>query len=478
MTIAGRAYSVAISAGWTVIDDQTDQPAAEIFATSYRVVDEETAGGTARPLTFLFNGGPGAASAFLHLGAVGPMRVAFRDDGTPDAPPARLVANDESWLDRTDLVFVDPVGTGFSRAVPKEKGASDSTGADTAAGNELPGSEFFAVERDLESLAGFMRRYLSANGDWHRPIYLAGESYGGYRVGRLARMVQESYGIGLNGAILVSPALEFQLLDPGDYDVLAWVDAFPGMASAAAIHGKARPAATPEEALTRGEAFALEQLGPALIRGALGGAPRDRVWRRAAGLLGLDPTYVERAEGRVSPRGFARQLLRAEGKVIGLYDAAVTADDPFPDRPTSEGPDPTLASIDRVYGAGINAWLRSHLGVRTERDYHLLRRDVNRAWKLDMERHVLQSRVGATDDLRAAMSLNPDMGVIIVHGQHDLVTPYFASKRIIANTKRPLRDRIAFTAYRGGHMFYGLEASRVAFANDIRAFIDATSSGR
>ena len=195
-----------------------------------------------RPVTFVFNGGPGASSAYLHVGAVGPKRVDFPADGSLPTMPPRLVHNEESWLAFTDLVFVDPVGTGFSRIIEKDDAAKDD-GKQKTEGNQNEDAdpkEYFGYKRDLESLSEFMGRWLSGNGRWGSPVFIAGESYGGYRVGRLVRVLQETAGIGLNGAILISPALEIATLTGSDYDVLPWVDVVPTMAGVAAHHGRSR----------------------------------------------------------------------------------------------------------------------------------------------------------------------------------------------------------------------------------------------
>jgi carboxypeptidase C (cathepsin A) len=229
-TGGGTPIDYTASAKWLVLRKK-EKPAAEIFSVSY-----VAKGGDAdRPVTFVFNGGPGASSAYLHLGAVGPRRVAFPADGTLPQMPPRLVQNDESWLAFTDLVFVDPVGTGFSRVIDDEQ--KDGSSEDKKKDEANDPKEYFGLKRDLESLCEFMARWLSGNDRWGSPIFVAGESYGGYRVGRLVRMLQESTGIGLNGAILISPALEIATLASSDYDVLAWVDLLPTMAAAATHHG-------------------------------------------------------------------------------------------------------------------------------------------------------------------------------------------------------------------------------------------------
>ena len=189
-----------------------------------------------RPVTFVFNGGPGSSSAYLHMGAAGPSRVAFPADGTLPQSPPRLVPNAESWLAFTDLVFVDPIGTGFSRIIqddakPGDPGKQTTGDKKPRVGQGDRAAEYFGYKRDLESLCEFMGRWLSGNRRWGSPVFIVGESYGGYRVGRLARMLQETTGIGLSGAVMISPALEFESLSPTDYDVLGWVDLIPTMAA-------------------------------------------------------------------------------------------------------------------------------------------------------------------------------------------------------------------------------------------------------
>lgn len=463
----GRTVPYVSRGEWFVLREK-EKPVAEIFSVAYL---QEGAKG--RPLTFVFNGGPGAASVYLHVGALSTRRVSFAQDGKPLPPPSRLEDNAESWLAFTDLVFVDPVGTGFSRPI-EEPGTE---------GREKEGAKpkrdtqaFFGLKRDLQSLGEFMSRYLSRYDRWDSPVFIAGESYGGFRVAKLARLLQEGYGIGLNGAILISPALEFVLLDSSDYDVLPWVDAFPSMAAAAAFHGKSGvfPQGAPlTQVLTEAETFATTELAAFLAQGAAMAKPqRDRVLGRIARFLGLPAERVARSEGRITVPAFARELLEAERLVCGRYDATITVRDPFPDRDVFEGPDPTLVGIERVFAGGINKRIRGEIGVKTEREYHLISREVNKAWKIDFERHALESQVGATDDLRYGMSLNPHMKVFITHGCYDLVTPYFASSRIrnLMKLDEPSAQNLTVRHFGGGHMFYTWAASRIAFRDTIAAF--------
>ena len=470
-----KAIQYTASARWTVLRKK-EKPAAEIFSVSYVAEGDDRT----RPLTFVFNGGPGAASAFLHMGAVGPQRVEFPPDGTLPTVPARLVENESSWLAFSDLVFVDPVGTGFSRVIEPEKKGDGKDGAKPEDAASDP-KEYFGYKRDLESLCEFMSRWLSENGRWGSPVFIAGESYGGYRVGRLARQLQEAAGIGLNGAILISPALEITSLVPTDYDTLGWVDRVPTMTAAALHHGRSRAfrkGTSLEKALRAAEEFATDEYTIFLTRGAaLPAKERTRILSRLADLIGLPLDVVTRAEGRIAIQRFVRELLRDERKVVGLYDTTITATDPFPDRDEFGWPDPTLSGISPAYTTAVNRVLRSEIGVETDREYTLLSYEVNLAWKNDAEHHAFAAPPGATDDFRYGMALNPHMKAFITHGQYDLVTPYHASDRLrnLMRLDPQMAGRLTVQHYGGGHMFYAWETSRHAFTAAIAAFVaDAT----
>jgi carboxypeptidase C (cathepsin A) len=465
-----KAIEYTATGKWTVLRKK-EKPAAEIFSVSYVA----GAGDRDRPVTFVFNGGPGASSAYLHMGAVGPQRVAFPSDGTLPAMPAKLVENESSWLAFTDLVFVDPVGTGFSRVIEPEK---KGDGKDGAKPDDDPDpKEYFGYKRDLESLCEFMGRWLSEHGRWGSPVVIAGESYGGYRVGRLARMLQETAGIGLNGAILISPALEITGLAPTDYDVLGWVDRVPTMAAAAFHHGRSRAfrkGTSLEKVFRESEEFATGDYASFLTRGAsLPAKERTRILSRLADIVGLPLDIVTRAEGRVGILRFVRELLRDERKVLGLYDTTITATDPFPDRDEFTWPDPTLSGISPAYTMAVNRMLRSEIGVETDREYMLLSYEVNTAWKNDVEHHAFAPPPGATDDFRYGMALNPHMKAFITHGQYDLVTPYYASDRLrnLMRLDPQMADRLTVRHFGGGHMFYAWETSRHAFTAAIAAFV-------
>ena len=478
-TGGAKPLGYTATAKWLVLRKK-EKPSAEIFSVSY--VAE--GGDKSRPVAFVFNGGPGASSAYLHMGAVGPQRVAFPADGTLPGLPPQLVQNESSWLAFADLVFVDPVGTGFSRIIePDKKGDGEKKPEQQGDGEKPDPDEYFGQKRDLESMCEVMARWLSENDRWSSPVFIAGESYGGYRVGRLVRMLQEETGIGLNGAILISPAMELTALAPSDYSVTSWVDLLPTMAGGAAFHGRSRafPAGTSLDGVRAGaEEFASGDYATFLIRGAYLGAPeRERTLARLADFLGLPVELVTRAEGRITPFVFARELLRDQRKIAGLYDITITATDPFPDRPEHEAPDPTLAGISPAYTAAVNRQLRSEIGVRTDREYRLLSLEVNQAWMEDTKRHFFAPPEGATDSFRYGMALNPHMRAFLSHGRYDMATPYYASDRLrnLMRLDPDTTGRLTVRHFEGGHMFYAWEESRHAFTAAIAEFVAGALAG-
>ena len=456
----------AVRADWTTLY-RSNRPSAEMFAVSY------TVDVPARPVTFVFNGGPGAASAFLHFGALGPRILDMPADGSLPAQPAKLVENAESWIEFTDLVFIDPIGTGLSKVLPQN---DDSIDAD----------DYYKNRRDLESLAEFMSRWLSANRRWGSPVYVAGESYGGYRAARLARMAQEENGVGINGVILISPALELSILTLTDYEVLNWAGLVPTMTAAAVQHGRSRAfdQTTPlEEILPDAEEFALGDYASMLARGAsMPAEDRSAILERLADLIGLPVELVERAGGRITSRVFRRELLRDERRVLSSYDTGMVAVDPFPDREPYAGPDLGDSSVISMYTSAVNQLLRSDLGLVTDDEYALLGKSAAMSWTQDETRApglpaMFQPVPGSADDLRYAFSMNPQMEVLIVHGYHDLSTPYFntARQRDLMRLEAQAEQRLTIENHPGGHMFYTIADSRRAFRDSVRALTKRTA---
>lgn len=486
LSLPDRQIHYTAIAGWQRLYER-DKPVAEMFHAAYLAKDVTSA---QRPLTFIFNGGPGAASAYLHMGALGPRRVLFDKNGSLPKPPIRLVDNHESWLRVSDLVFIDPIGTGFSRILPEDSPKPDTgqnkakDAADTSDTSAGPDKEkaFWAVDRDLNALGEFIERFLSRHQRWLSPLFIAGESYGGFRVAKLSRRLQEDFGIGLSGAILISPALEFSLLDGSDYTLSYWASLIPSFAMAAAHHGRARRGATGSDgqsARAAAEEFTRRVYLPLLAAGDMGSeSEREDALDQLADLIGLSPALVRRHGGRIDREVFSRELLREQRRIVGLYDASVTAIDPFPDRTRFEGSDPTLAGFQRLFTGAINSHLRESLGVETERIYTLLNFDVFKAWTFDLKQEFKQGYVGAMDDLRVGMTLNPYMRVFITHGFFDLVTTYFASEHLVGLMKLEpeLRSNLTLSHYLGGHMFYTWDRSRQQwFADTMQFYQEAIS---
>jgi carboxypeptidase C (cathepsin A) len=474
LPLADESIRYVATADWQILFDR-EKPIAEMFYVSYLA---ESIDSSQRPLTFVFNGGPGAASAYLHMGALGPKRVYFAANGSLPKPPVRVVDNAESWLRFTDLVFIDPIGTGFSRSIPPDKNKSDKSDEKDSPkeSDKSKEEEFWEVDRDLKALGEFIQRYLSRQKRWLSPIFIAGESYGGFRVAKLARILQQDFGVGLSGSILISPALEFSLLYGNDYNLTAWATLVPSFAAAAAHHQRSTWVGQAQDFQAQtaaAEQFVQKTLIPLLAMGdALPQEERQTAYQQLAELIGLPVALVERQGGRIGFEVFARELLRDQQRIMGLYDASITAIDPFPNRPLYEGADPTLDGLDRLFTGAINSHLRDTLAVETNLAYHLLNLETFKAWKFDPKGELKQGFIGAVDDLRVGMSLNPYMQVYITHGIFDLVTPYFASNHLAALMKldQQIRPNLTLKHYRGGHMFYTWDDSRQQWFAEMQAF--------
>jgi carboxypeptidase C (cathepsin A) len=462
LTVGRHKTAYETKAGWLPLRDK-DKVRAEIFHTYYRSTEKSS---SPRPITFVFNGGPGASSAYLHLGAIGPKRVFMNADGTLPPSPAKLVDNAESWIAFTDLVFIDPVGTGLSRNKPSEKDDKEKTKGDE--------TFYWNVQSDLDFLCDFISSFLSSEKLWRAPIYLAGESYGGYRAARLARQLQEKAGVGLSGVILISPALEWDTLFAGDYNPFALSHTIPSMAAAARFHGKSDAAKQGEDIdafLERAETFAFGSALPGLSLGSLPSKDaQNKLVKNLADWTGLSKSVIEKFSGKINFLTFCRELLRDEKKVLGWYDAAMSSDDPFPASGEFKGVDVTLGGQDRIFTVGTNTHIRENLGVESDLKYELLSHEVHEKWQWHDPKSGEPVPPGATDDIAVGMTINPDMKVTIVHGIYDLITPYFTSKYLALQLADNFKaaSKIALKNYEGGHMFYTWEKSRKAFFNDMK----------
>ncbi|RWM16341.1 peptidase S10 [Mesorhizobium sp.] len=430
ITLGGRKLDYQAKAGTLSLLSGKGEVTAEIFYVAY--TQQSPAPAKERPITFVFNGGPGAASAYLHLGAIGPRVIVTAPDGEFLPPPQKLIDNPDSWLDMTDLVFVDPVGTGYSREAP---------GEDTKA--------FWGVDQDASSVGAFIRLYLAQNGRTGSPLFLAGESYGGFRAALLARTLQEDVGLSPSGIVLISPALEFMLVRPDQFEQLHWALELPSLAAtrlrADGVSGEAL-----RDRLAEVEHYALGDYLTALTSGLEQGGKLAS--GRVAEITGLPLELVQRNFARVPTGLFAREFQRAKGKVLSPYDAMVATSDIAPESARIAGPDPVLDRSVPVLTSAFVAYARNELNYRTDVSYRLLNGEVSHNWDYG---NSGQGYAGVMDDLQRARSLNPALGVVIVNGYTDLVTPYLAS-RYLVNQIPSLADAkpIRLNVLEGGHMMY------------------------
>jgi carboxypeptidase C (cathepsin A) len=330
--VAQEPAAYTATAGIIAIGEDPERPDAELFHVAYT---QDGADPATRPVTFLVNGGPGGSNIFLHIAAVGPLTIATAGDGTFPPVPARLEPNPDSWIDFTDLVFIDPVGTGYSRMLP---------GSDGQPGDP---TTYYAVDRDMHSIAWFIRQWLTANDRWGSPKALAGESYGGQRVSGLSRILAESYGINLNRAVLISPALHTEIPDTR-YSILGPVTIFPTQAAIAAHHGL-NGQGTGIDALAEFDRVALGELTTGLATlGRSDAAAREAFYASVAAMIGLDHELVARERARIDDRTFASTLLQDRGLVLDRYVGTVAVENPIPEVPGLNTFDRSIAVLTGV----------------------------------------------------------------------------------------------------------------------------------
>ena len=430
------------------------RPKAEVFLTAYTLDDADPG---SRPVVFAFNGGPGSSSIWLHLGLLGPRRVVSGDAGALEAPPYGLVDNAETLLKDSDLVFIDPVSTGYSRAAEGEK----------------PG-EYHGFTADLESVGEVIRLWTSRNGRWMSPKFLAGESYGTTRAAGLAAHLQDRYGMYLNGIMLISAVLEFGTLEFGPGNDLPYTLFLPSYAAAAHYHGLI-PDRTLEEVLADAERFAAGRYPNALAQGNR--VPDDfraEVLTRLAGLTGLSEDYLDRVNLRVEHMRFFAELLRSKRQVVGRLDARFTGWDSDSAGETSLD-DPSFRAIIGPYTAALNHYLHAELGYRNDLPYEFLSSTAAKDWSF---KEFENSHVNVADKLAEAMRANPHLKVHVASGHYDCATPYFATEYTIGRLRIPaeLRDNIELRYYPAGHMMYVHEPSRRQQSKDLAAFVKGASN--
>jgi carboxypeptidase C (cathepsin A) len=460
--IGGKAVAYRATTGTYQLKDEGGKHKADLFCIAYERTPapqslEEAA---ARPVTFVFNGGPGAASVWLHLGTAGPKRVLLTPAGEAPPQPYRVVDNEFSWLDATDLVFIDPVGTGFSRAAPGEDG-----------------KQFYGVQEDVQWVSEFIRLWTTRNQRWPSPKFLAGESYGTTRAAALSPHLLRRHGIAVNGIVLISTVLDFQTIRFGGGNNLPFPLFLPTY-TAAALHHKKLAAdlqANPSRTLKEAEAFADGPYTVALGKAAaLGDAERKQVARELARLTGLNESLILKANLRIDSDVFRKHLLGDGEQIIGRFDARLTGFDPDP---LERGPsqDPSFDQFHAAYAGAFNDYVRRTLGYESDLTYDVLSGRVH-PWNFG---RAGNGHLNVATDLAETLRLAPQTKVMVCSGLTDLATPYWAASYTIRQMELSpaLRKNISETFYSGGHMMYheadGLKKLKADIADFVQKSVPA-----
>jgi carboxypeptidase C (cathepsin A) len=442
--LPGGKLNYTATAGTFSLFDQTGERSAAIFYTAFVLKPFDPR----RPLTFVFNGGPGAASAFLNLGVAGP-RIAVFGNGY-DGANVHLADNPDTWLAFTDLVFVDPVGTGWSRPAKPDGG-----------------SAFWDVHRDAESMAKVIALYVANNGRVSSPKFMLGESYGGFRAAKVARALQNNQGIIVSGIVMLSPMLEGAFQFGGDRFALGAALQLPSLAAAE----MERKGNFSTAAVGEAEHFALTDYLTALAGPAPSGPAAQTFYTRVADMTGLPVDVVARDRGFIGD-SFIKNLRTRDHKLTSHYDATFAVDDPNPESPSARGPDPFLDGFIRAYGSAFVAYARDELGFKTEMTYNLLASEISNKW--DWDDGGSRSPPSAAGDLRELLAFTPSFRLLIAHGYSDMVTPYSVSRYVLDHMPNGLAgERAELRLYRGGHMFYVDPQSRKTFTQDARTLYAA-----
>jgi carboxypeptidase C (cathepsin A) len=434
----GKSLKYTVTVGALPVRDKDGKVAGQVVTTAYTIEGEN------RPVTFALNGGPGAASVYLNFGAIGPKHMSAGNEGDSPSDPALLTDNPGTWLDFTDLVFIDPVGTGFSRfEVPEDQARK----------------LFFSTGSDIQYLSRVIYDWLVKNGRLGSRKYLVGESYGGFRGPRITHYLQSQLGVALNGVVLVSPYLNPEQDSNGDLSPLPWMMTLPSITAA---HLEREKKLTPEAmadviAYTRGE------YATTLLKGRSDPDAEKRMIQHVTELTGLDPSFVKYAGGRIDTGAYLREVHREEGKLGSIYDSNVTSFDPFPFAPEQRANDPILASIIAPLTTAMVDFVTRTVGWKVDARYNALSFEVNRLWERDND-----LRKGSVPDLREAVAADPKLRVLIVHGWNDLSCPFMGS--VLTVDQMPVMGdpaRVAVHEFPGGHMFYTRDESRNGLRKDV-----------
>lgn len=469
VTINGRSIAYKATAGTMIIRSDDGKPDASVFYVAYTV--DAGKGANPRPLTFLYNGGPGSSSIWLHMGSFGPMRVVTDSPQATAPPPYKLVNNNDSLLDKTDLVFVDAIGTGFSKGLPR-KDDKEGHGKD-----QNPDKRFWGTDEDIDAFGRFVQRYISVNHRWNSPKFLFGESYGTPRSAGLVKYLGDR-GITCNGVILLSSILNYAVRLPG-MDI-NYVNYLPSYAATAWYYNKLpNKPATLEPFLTQVRDFARGEYSVALSKGAaLGDQERDAIAAKLHAYTGLSVTYLKDANLRVEPSRFRKQLLRGERLTIGRFDSRFEGVDSDAAGETPET-DPSSTGISGAFIAAFNDYLVRDLNYVSDVPYKVSitgPRSWNWEHKIPGSHRPVPLPI-MVDDLGAAMRENPRLKVLSANGYFDLATPFFATEYDLAHLgiDAKLRKNVTIDYYPAGHMVYlNLEALK-QFKADLATFYDSAA---
>jgi carboxypeptidase C (cathepsin A) len=459
--IGRRRVGYTATAGRMLLREEEGKKQASFFFVGY--TRDEVTDPSERPIVFAFNGGPGSSSVWLHLGALGPRRVVLGDDGMPVAPPGRLVDNVYSILDVADLVFIDPIGTGYSRAIPNEDA-----------------KQYHHFKKDIETVGEFIRAYLTKHDRWASPKFLAGESYGTTRSAGVAAHLFRRHGIYFNGLLLISSILNFQTagFDPqsGTFrrgNDLPYVVFLPTYAASAWFHGKLAKKYQKmalRTFLDEVEAFAAGEYAAALFQGdRLSSAQRQAIAEQLSAYAGLSTTYILRYDLRIEILRFCKELLRDEGYTIGRIDARYKGRGRFDDGDTMES-DPSIDATMGLYTSALNDYVKRDLEYESDIPYEVLSEQVWQNWDYEDFKNAY---VDVSESLREVMARNPFMKVFVANGLFDLATPHFATEYTFSHMGLPdeIRDNVELAYYQAGHMMYVDLTSLDKLATDLRRFI-------
>jgi carboxypeptidase C (cathepsin A) len=461
--IGGKVIKYTVTVGTIVLKEETadrekeaegEKPRAQVFFIAYTkdgVKDRSN-----RPISFSFNGGPGSSSVWLHLGVLGPRRVVLKDDGNLPAPPFKLTDNQYSLLDETDLVFIDPMSTGYSRPVEGQKP-----------------KEWHAFRKDIESVGDFIRLYTTRYKRWLSPKFLVGESYGTTRAAGLSGYLQDRHGMYLNGLMLISAVLDFATLDFELNNDLPYIMFLPSYAATAWYHRKLTLRMPLQALLKEVEEFAFGDYAAALLKGnSLTPEERANIAQKLARYTGISPEFIERSNLRILDQHFFKELLRDRSQVVGRLDSRLLGRDRLgvTERPER---DPLLATVIGPYTAAFYDYVRAELNFESDLPYEILNSKV---WPWSYSEFENQY-VNVAETLRRAMTANPYLKVFVANGYYDLGTPYFATEYTFSHLSldESLRDNISMEYYDAGHMMYIHLPSLKEMKRDLSRFIKNAS---